>query len=112
MNKMDILVMHIEVVTDHAPLLPVYNAPNKSKQFRVDWHRIKLLPFQYNIVYEPGKMTPCDYGSSHPLPNTNFTEEERVDWAIEDETHFRQLGHTGSTPPSHHSRGSKSCNGN
>ena len=31
-------------------------------------------------------MTPCDYGSRHPPPNTGFTEEERVDWAIDDET--------------------------
>ena len=30
-------------------------------------------------------MTPCDYGSGHPPPDTNFIEE-RVDWAIEDET--------------------------
>ena len=53
---------------------------------RVDQHYTKLLPFQYNVVYEPGKMTPCDCGSCHQPPNTDFTEEERVDWAIKDET--------------------------
>ena len=37
-------------------------------------------------MYELGKITPCDYGSRNPPPNTDFTEEERVDWAIEDET--------------------------
>ena len=26
------------------------------------------------------------HGSHHPPPNTNFTEEEKVNWAIEDET--------------------------
>ena len=86
MNKMNTLGTHIEVVTDHAPLLPAYNTSNKPKQLRVDRHRIKLLPFWYNVVYEPGKITPCDYGSHHPPPNTDFTEEERVDWATEDET--------------------------
>ena len=86
MNKIYTLGTQIEVVTDHAPLLPAYNPPNKPKQLRVDQHHTKLLPFQYNVVYEPGKMTPCDYGSRHPPPNTDFTEEERVDWAIEDET--------------------------
>ena len=86
MNKMYTLGTHVEVVTDHAPLLPAYNAPNKPKQLRVDRHRTKLLPIRYNVVYEPGKMTPCDYGSHHPPPNTTFTEEQRVDWAIEDET--------------------------
>ena len=73
-------------MTDHVPLLPPYNAPNKPKQLRVDRCHTKLLPFQYNAVYEPGKITPCDYGSHHPPPNTDFTEEERADWAIEDET--------------------------
>ena len=86
MNKMYTLGTYIEVVTDCAPLPPLYNAPNKPKQLRVDQHRTKLLLFCYNIVYEPGKMTPCDYDSRHPPPNTNLIEEERVDWAIEDET--------------------------
>ena len=85
-NKMYTLGTHIEVVTNHAPLLPAYNAPNKPKQLRVDRYCTKLLPFRYNVVYEPGKMTPCDYSSRHPPPNTNFTEEQRVDWAVEDET--------------------------
>ena len=73
-------------MTDHAPLLPAYNTPNKPKQLRVDGHHTKLLPFWYNIVYEPGKITPCDYGLRYPPPDTDFTEEERIDWAIEDET--------------------------
>ena len=37
-------------------------------------------------MYEPGKMTPCDYGVRHPTPNTNFTEENKVVWALEDNT--------------------------
>ena len=41
MNKMYALGTHIEVVTDHALLLPVYNAPNKPKQLRVDQHHTK-----------------------------------------------------------------------
>ena len=85
-NKMYTLGTHIEVVTDHAPLLPAYSAPNKPKQLKIDQHRTKLLPFPYNVVYEPEKMTPCDHTSRHPPSNTKFTEEERVDWAIKDET--------------------------
>ena len=86
MNKMYTLGTQIEVVTDHAPLLPAYKAPNKPKQLKVDWHRTKLLPFWYNIVYDPGKITPCEYGSPQPPSDINFTEEERVNWALEDET--------------------------
>ena len=47
---------------------------------------MNLLPFRYNVVYEPGKTDPCDCGSCHPPPNANFTENEKDDWAIEDET--------------------------
>ena len=48
------------------------------------WELIALhqvITIWYNVVYEPGKITPCDYGSCHPPP-----KEERVDWPIGDET--------------------------
>ena len=82
MNKMYTLGTHVEVVTDHQPLIPIYNASTKPKQLRVDRHRTKLLPFSYNVVYEEGSKTPCDYGSRHPEPR-EFTEKEIDDWCIE-----------------------------
>ena len=61
-NKMYTLGTHVQVVTDHQPLIPIYNSPNKLKQRRVDRHRTKLFPFQYDVVYEPGKETPVTMG--------------------------------------------------
>ena len=63
MNKMYTLGTKVEVVTDHEPLVPIYNSAQKPKQLRVNSHRIKLLPFEYRSTYEPRKTTPCDYGS-------------------------------------------------
>ena len=42
-----------------------------------------MLPFDYNVVYEPGKTTPCDYGSCHPLKQ-EFTEAEIEEWCIDE----------------------------
>ena len=85
MNKMYVPVTHTEVVTDHKPLLPLYNSPSKLKQPRVDRHRTKLA-FDYTVIYQPGKDTPCDYESRHPPNRNQFTEEEVEDWCIEADT--------------------------
>ena len=83
MNKMYTLGTHVEVVTDHQPLVSVYNQSSKPKQLRVDRHRTKLLPFQYTVIYEPGSKTPCDYGSRHPPKKVDFDDNEIADWCIE-----------------------------
>ena len=72
MNRMYTLGTHVEVVTDHEPLIPIYSDEGSSKErpLRVDSHRRKLLPFDYNVIYQPGKESPCDYGSRHPSKTT------------------------------------------
>ena len=83
MNKMYTLGTQVEVVTDHKPLLKPYNTPGKPKQLRIDRHRTKLLPYNFSLVYEPGKLSPCDYGSRHPSTKSVFSEEEIDEWNIE-----------------------------
>ena len=73
---------HVEVVTDHKHLVEAYKATWQPKQFMVDRHRTKLLPFSHSVCYEPGKDTLCDYGSRHP-PMIDFTPEEVDNWCIE-----------------------------
>jgi len=53
MNKMYTLGTHIEIVTDHAPLVPIYNNVSKPKQLCVN--KNKLLSFQYNVIHQPGR---------------------------------------------------------
>ena len=86
MNRMYTVGTHVEVVTDHDPLLPIYT-PNSTKQrpLRVDSHRTKLLAFDYHVIYQPGKETPCDYGSRHPPEMAQFSEKEKEEWCIESE---------------------------
>ena len=83
MNKMYTMGAKVEVVTDHEPLVPIYNSAQKPKQLRVNSHRIKLLPFEYHLVYEPGSTTPCDYGSRHP-EHHSFTEDKVREWCIDE----------------------------
>jgi len=52
LNKMYTIGTHIEVVTDHNPLVPIYGDKSKPKQLRVNNHKTKLLPFQYNVIYQ------------------------------------------------------------
>ena len=86
MNTMHVFGTHTKVVTDHKPLLPLYNSPSTPKQPRVDRHRTKLFAFDHTVIYEPEKDTPRDYGSRHPLDQKQFTEEEVEDWCIEADT--------------------------
>jgi hypothetical protein len=93
MNRMYTLGTYVEVVTDHEPLVPIYNDSNKQRPLRVDSHRTKLLPFEYHVIYQPGKETPCDYVSRHPPAVTQFTEKQVEDWCIEseDDVHVNRI---------------------
>ena len=76
----------VEIVTDHKPLIPLYNSATRPKNLRVDRHRTKLLPFTYKLIHEPGESSPCDYGSRHPTSHQITIVEENV-WCIEDDLH-------------------------
>ena len=73
-----------EVVTDHKPLVSLYNSPNRPAPVRVDRHRGKLRNFRFKVVYEPGNTSPADYGSRHPNPPREYTETEREELGVED----------------------------
>ena len=57
-------------------------SPNNLVSTDIEPNYLTIL---YNI-YEPGKDTPCDYGSRHPPNRNQFTEEEVEDWCIEADT--------------------------
>ena len=84
MNKMYTLGTDVEIVTDHKPLIPIYNATSRPKNLRIDRHRTKLLPFTYSIIHEPGVNSPCDYGSRHP-PNKTLSTQEINEWQVEND---------------------------
>ena len=74
-----------EVIVDHQPLVPHYNNVTRPAPCRVARHRSKLRNFNFHMTYEPGKTTPCDFGSRHPPPPRNYTQQEREEQGVEEE---------------------------
>ena len=56
--RMFLMGMQFTVVTDHKPLVPLYNDPKRPGPMRVDRHRLKLLAYDFDVVHEPGKLNP------------------------------------------------------
>ena len=77
MNKMYLYGTKFEVMTDHEPLVSLYNRPNKSAPVRVHRHISKLRAFHFTVKYIPGTKMPCDYGSRHPEKERQHTKQER-----------------------------------
>ena len=61
-----------EVITDHLPLVPLYNNPNRPAPVRVERHRSKLRSFQFKIKYKPGHLNPRLQAGTHHHPGTTL----------------------------------------
>ena len=91
-NQLYLLGHEFTVVTDHQPLVCLYNNPRRPGPFRVERMRLKLQGFSFNVVYRPGKFNPSDYTSRQPLPMAHSTKtdlaasrelEAHVHWVVE-----------------------------
>ena len=49
-------------MVDQKLLVPQYNSHSRELPAWVVRHRLKLIGFNFNIIYEPGTMIPSDYG--------------------------------------------------
>ena len=56
-----------KLVTDHEPLVPLLNNPQKKAPMRIERMRIKIMGYDYQAEYRPGKDNPADWGSRYPL---------------------------------------------
>ena len=54
------------VVTDHMPLLPLFNNANSRPPLRLERWLMYLQQFDFKLVYKPGKSNVADYLSRHP----------------------------------------------
>ena len=84
-NRMFLIGIQFTVVTDHKPLVPLYNDPKRPGPMRVDRHRLGLLAYDFVVTHEPGKLNPCDYGSRHPIPLDKYTARELDKLALTDD---------------------------
>ena len=74
--EMFVLGHEFTVITDHRPLVSLFNSPSKPGPFRVERLRLKLQGFQYTVRYQPGKTNPSDYLSRHPIAiQENISED-------------------------------------
>ncbi|XP_041471780.1 uncharacterized protein K02A2.6-like [Lytechinus variegatus] len=64
------------VITDHRPLVSLFNNANSKPPTRIERWILKLQEYEFCVTYEPGKTNPADYLSRHPLPSTRTTSRE------------------------------------
>ena len=57
------------VVTDHEPLLGIWNKPN-TRNLRITRWGLRLQPYHITLKYKPGKDNPADFMSRSPTPKT------------------------------------------
>ena len=57
------------VITDHKPLLGIFKS-QKPTSARIDRWKLRLMPYDCEVVYKPGKdaENPADFLSRHPNP--------------------------------------------
>ena len=51
-NKMYLYGTRFTVVTDHKPIVPMFNSHSKSMPVRVAKHKSKLRAFDFEVIYE------------------------------------------------------------
>ena len=72
------------IVTDHQPLLGIFRS-HKATSVRIDRWKLRLMPYNYHLVYKPGKdeKNPADFLSRHPNcsePQPGSVVEEYVNY--------------------------------
>ena len=54
------------VITDHKPLEGIFNNLNSKPTARLERLCLRMQPYQFKVVYRPGKENAADYMSRHP----------------------------------------------
>ena len=62
---MYLLGRHFKVITDHQPLLHIFNSSTSQASARIDNWRLKLQSFDFEVLYSRGDLNPADYISRH-----------------------------------------------
>uniref|UniRef100_A0A7M5XNH5 Endonuclease n=1 Tax=Clytia hemisphaerica TaxID=252671 RepID=A0A7M5XNH5_9CNID len=72
--------LYFTIKTDHKPLVPIFSSPMKSITPRIENLVIKAMPYNFKMVYQPGKFNGADYLSrsnhdKHITVKRNVTED-------------------------------------
>ena len=66
------------VVTDHKPLVPMFNHPHSKLPARIERWLLRLQQYNMTVIYRSGKENPADYMSRHPTSSTYTERSEKV----------------------------------
>ena len=61
--KLYLLGSRFKIVTDHKPLIPIFDNPRVQPSARVKRWMLKLQAYDFQLIYQPGKENPADYMS-------------------------------------------------
>jgi len=67
------------VVTDHKPLLPLFNNTSSKPPARIEKWIIELQGYDFELEYQPGKENPADFPSRHPIQKASEKEESEAE---------------------------------
>ena len=73
------------VITDHKPLVPLFNEPYSKPTPRIERWILRLQEYELKVVYKPGKGNPADFMSRHPVGEgkTKNVAENYVNFIVE-----------------------------
>ena len=54
------------LITDHKPLEVIYGNASSKPSARIERWVLRLQPYNFSVVYKPGKDNPADFLSRHP----------------------------------------------
>ncbi|XP_066933389.1 uncharacterized protein [Clytia hemisphaerica] len=86
-NRMYLHGIKFDTITDHEPLVSLYNDQRRQAPARIENHRLKLQQYRMTVKYEKGSTNPTDYNSRHPLP---ITEQQKMQ-ASEETFHINAI---------------------
>ncbi len=65
-NQQYLIGKKFDLITDHQPLVSLLNKPLKKAPLRIERMPVKLMGFDFEVKYRPGKNNPADWSSRHP----------------------------------------------
>ena len=57
------------VITDHKPLVTIFNKPTAVLSARLERWMLRKQPFEFDVIYQPGSENAADFLSRHPQVN-------------------------------------------
>ena len=67
--RMYLLGARFNVITDHKPLVSIFNKPTANLSARMERWMLRKQPFDFLVEYQPGANNAADYLSRHPEQN-------------------------------------------